>query len=79
MIKLKRFNESVSRRLTSEDSEEYFMEFIDSGNMSFIESKYYSFAKDKYIKSSFSIVGEFEGESTTIETNDDLDEFTLLL
>jgi hypothetical protein len=58
MIKLKRFNESVSvNRLTKEDLEEYFIDFIDTKDMSFIKSTY--FQSHKYIKSLFSIGDSF--------------------
>ena len=58
MIKLKRFNESVSgNRLTKEDLEEYFIDFIDTKDMSFIKSTY--FQGNKYIKSLFSIGDSF--------------------
>lgn len=76
MIKLKRFNESVSgNRLTKEDLEEYFIDFIDTKDMSFKGSTY--FQGNKYIKSLFSIGDSIKGQK--IVEHEDLIRFSEIL
>jgi hypothetical protein len=67
MKHLKKFNESVepTKRLSVEDLEDYFLEFIDNGSMEF----YYSgipISQNKKIHTTFKLSGKFSNV-TTIE------------